>query len=136
MQSVSKDIVDLLDGESSLGLTAGTDLFYYRMPPPRKQINAVTLYDTPGRPPLLALRKTASAYYYSGVSVQVRNADDDTGYNLAHDIMVYLHGTNNVTLNGTVYTLIRALGDVQLLHRDENDHGIYVVNFEVQRKSA
>ncbi len=131
MNSASKDIVDILNGESSLGLTLLTDLFGNRMP--NEPVDCVTVLDLPGGPPMLTLRKSSSSYYYSAVSVQVRNSDYAAGYALINSIFVFLHGLNGVDQGGTSYHLIKAMLDPQLLHYDENDRPVFVVNFEVQR---
>lgn len=133
MQSSSKDIADILKGVSSLDLVLGSNLFYGRMPPTPQDVVAVL--ENPGKAPLLALRKTQSVYYFDAVTVQVRSTSYDTGYNLLRSIMVHLHG-HSETINDTEYAVIRALGSVQLLHRDENDRPVFYVNFECQRKDA
>jgi len=132
MESTAKDIVAILDGESSLGLTMGIDLFYSRMP--SKPSDCVTVYDTPGGPPLLTYRKSTSSYYYSGISVMVRRSKYDDSYTLMFQILEYLHAQRNITVGATYYALIRAVNDPQLLHYDENDRAVIFVNFDVQRK--
>lgn len=133
MQSAAKDIADILNGESSLGLTLGTDLFYSRMPDENNgEADVVAVYDSPGAGPMLAQTKGYSVYNYAAVNIRVRNTDYDTGYDLMRDIMVYLHGYSG-TINSAQYGLIRARDDVAPLPPDENDRFIFVVNFEVQR---
>lgn len=132
MQSSSKDIATLLNGESALGITLGTDLFYGRMIP--SPINQVAVLENPGRSPLLALIKMPKQYYRSSVSVMVRDSDYDDGYGLAHDILEFLHQYKG-TINGTAYDII-AMNDVQLLHRDENDRPVFLINFECRRASV
>lgn len=134
MNATSKDIAEILDGDSSLGLTLGTDLFMYRMPATPDDL--VVVRDNPGRAPMLQYSQSRSNYYYSSVTVWVRNTDYGSGYAVAQSILEYLHATGNVTINSTNYQLIRAEGDVQLLHFDENDRAVFITNYEVQRKSV
>ena len=131
MNSASQDIVDILVDESSLGLTLLTDLFGNRMP--NDPIDCTVVYDLPGGPPMLALRKAFSDYYYSSISVQVRNSSYSNGYSLIHDIFKYLHGLHGIPKNATQYHLIKAMDDPSILRYDENDRPIFVVNFEIQR---
>lgn len=135
MVSTAKDIVTILNGESSLGLTEATDLFYARMNDVMPQ-DSVVVIDTPGGPPQLTTQKNTSNYYYSGVSVQVRNSDYDTGYNLLFQILEFLHAQSQITVGTTYYALIKATNDPQLLHYDENDRPVFFVNFEVQRRNS
>jgi hypothetical protein len=136
MNSTAKDIATLLDGDSSLGLTLGTDLFYSRRPtePAGGEDNVVTVYDNPGSPPLLTYQKSTSNYFFSSVTVQVRNQDYDTGYAIMDSILTFLHASSNIVIGTTYYALIRALNDPQVLKWDDNDRVIFFINFEVQRR--
>lgn len=136
MNPASKDIANILDGVSSLGLTLNTDLFHARMPDGDDFQNAVNVLDIGGEPPMLTTQRDTSNYYYSAVSIQVRNTDYDTGYGIAFDIMGYLHAQSGITEAGTLYTLIKATNDPQLLGWDDNDRPVFVVNYEVQRRSS
>lgn len=134
MESTAKDIVTMLEGESSLGLTKGTDLFYSRMN--NSPDDVVVVFDTPGAPPLLTYQKNTSNYHYTGVSIQVRNTKYNDAYALMQQILEYLHGESNITVGTTLYTIIKAINDPQVLHYDENDRPIMFVNFEIQRRDA
>jgi hypothetical protein len=135
LNSPAKDIASILNGVSSLALTLSTDLFHARMPEGATFQNVVGVFDNGGGGPLLAMERTYSDYYYPSVSVRVRNTDYDTGYVQAFDIMNYLHGQSGIVESGTLYTLIRAENDPQLLGYDENDRPVFVINFEVQRRT-
>ena len=132
MKSTAEDISAILSSESTLGLTEGTDLFIGRMQ--NEPSNCIVIYDLGGRAPMLALKKAQSSYYYSGVSVQVRNNKYAAGYSTIDGIFQYLHGLHGITISGTYYALIKALDNPDILRYDENDRPIFVVNFEVQRK--
>ena len=132
MESTAKDIATILDGESSLGLTLATDLFYARIVP--KPDDCVIVMDTPGGPPQLTTQKNTSDYYYSGVTVYVRSTKYDTAYASLFAILEYLHAQSQITVGTTYYALIKAVNDPQLLHYDENDRPLLFINFEVQRR--
>lgn len=134
MNSTAKDIVTIINAESSLSLDAASNLVFGQLP--NNDDNIVVVQDNPGSPPQLTLQKNTSNYYYSSVSVLVRNKDYNVGYQLAFDIMEFLHGESGQTVGTTLYTLIRATGDPQLLHYDKNDRPIFLINFEVQRRAS
>ncbi len=137
MNAPSKDIAQLLDSNSALGLTLNTDLFYQYMPPEKSGVvgaNIVTIIDNAGGPPMLQFDKAKSDYYFSQVSVQVRNIDQDAGYAQIFAIFQYLHGSSQITLNSTNYVLIKAVSDPQLLHIDENQRRLFVCSFDIQRR--
>lgn len=134
MNLVTTDIKDMLVGESSLGLTFATDLFIGRMP--NNPDNCVCLYDLAGQAPLLSLQKSTSNYYYNGLFIKVRNTSYQAAWNKAFAILQFLHAHGNVVLNGTLYTLIRALENPQLIEWDENNRPVFGCNFEVQRRAS
>jgi len=132
MNPSSKDIAEIME-VSTLALTPGTDLFRFRMPPTPQ--DCVVVLDISGNEPMVQLSKDRSDYYYSAVSIQVRNIDYLTGYGIALDIFQFLHGTAHIIINDTYYSLIKAMADPQLLHYDGNDRAVFVINFEVQRRT-
>lgn len=137
MNASCKDIATMLNDESSLGLTLMTDLFYNYLPPEKEGIvgsDIVSVMDNGGGEPMLQLSKILSDYYFPSVNVQVRNYDHDSGYAQIFSIFQFLHGTSDVVVNSTYYALIKAISDPQLLHRDQNERYVFVVNFDIQRK--
>jgi len=130
MNAQSEDIKDMLEAESSLGLTFGTDLFIGKEL--SKPDNCVTIFDTYGFPPLLTL--DGGGYYYPSVQIRVRNNDYRTGWALIHDIMVSLHGRAHETWNETLYTVIYCSSGPAFLDWDENDRARFVCNFDMQRR--
>lgn len=134
MNPACKDIAQFLDEETALGLTLGTDLFYGRMPD--SPTNCVAIFDNPGGAPMLTLKKSTSAYFYSSFNVRVRNIAYAEGWGIANDIVTFLHGLNQQNCpDGSSYVgVIKALNDPQVLHWDKNDRVIFFVNFDIQRK--
>lgn len=132
MNATSEDIADILALEGSLELTLATDLFFARMPDTPDAV--VTVYDNPGQSPLLTLDKATSDYYFSSISIQVRDGTYAAGWITIFGIMEFLHGSHGIVQDGTYYALIKALGNPQLLHYDENGRPTFVINFEVQRR--
>lgn len=130
MNSTAEDIKDMLETDSSVGLTFATDLFVGHEP--SEPDNAVTIYDSQGQPTDLSLDK--NVYHYSSAQVRIRNRDYRQGYALAKLIMDSLHGREHETWNGTVYTLIRVAGDPAFLRWDENRRVVFVLNVNLQRR--
>ncbi len=137
MNAPCKDIAGILNDESFLGLTKNVDLFYSFLPPEKIDVigaNIVSVMDNGGDEPMLQLQKVDSDYYFPSVNVQVRNTDFDTGYAQMFAIFQFLHGTNAVVVDSTYYALIKAINEPQLLHRDQNNRYVFVVNFDIQRR--
>ncbi len=131
MNPSSEDIKDMLDGESSLGLTFGTNLFI-GMEPVRPN-NTVTIYDTAGFGPQLTMDRTEK-YEYSSIQIRVRNISYTVGWNLINDIKDALHGRAHETWNATYYSVIHCSSDIAFLDWDNNQRARFVVNFEIQRR--
>jgi len=131
MNAPSMDIKDLLDGESSLGLTFGTDLFVSEMPPIPDL--CVCVYDTGGEPP-------NPDYDYMKPTIQVRIRGDKGEYRAAYDLALsiqnFLNGMHNEEVNGTRYIGIWAEGDVFFIGYDENHRPELTVNFRLHRTTA
>ena len=131
MNAPSVDIKDILVAESSLGLTFATDLFVGREP--AKPDNCVTVFDTPGFPPMLTLEGSAE-FYYPSVQIRVRDNSYLNGWDLAQDIIEVLHGLNNETWNDTLYLLIQCSSGPALLDWDDNNRARFIINFNIQRR--
>ena len=132
MNAVSVDVADMLVADSGLGLTTGTNLFVGKEPTGPK--NVVTIYDTYGFPPQVTLAGKGEDYYYPSVQVRIRNRDYRTGQSLAQDIMISLHGRAQETWNGTLYSVIRCMGDPMFMSWDDKQLCHFVVNFDIQRR--
>ena len=131
MNAPSIDLKDMLEAESSLGLTFATDLFIGKEP--SEPDNCVTIYDTPGMPPGLGLDKD-DKYQYPSIQVRVRNNSYVTGWNLANDIMDALHGRAHETWNSTYYMLISCSSGPALLDWDDHNRARFIINFELERR--
>lgn len=134
MKATSFDIVQLLNLSLITldNLTTGINLFYSRMPSTPQ--DCVTVYDNSGPSPMLQYVKSRSNYFYENISIRAR----DTNYSLAmvqmQTLLTYLHGRSQDVINGTYYALIKAINTPHLLHHDENDRPVLIMNFEVQRR--
>jgi len=131
MNSASEDVKDMLVAESSLGLTFATNLFIGREP--STPDDCVTIFDTSGLPPQLTL-KQGEDYYYPSVQIRVRNNSFQTGWTLANNIMISLHGRSHETWNGTLYTVIYCSSGPALLDWDDNNRARFIINFNLQRR--
>jgi hypothetical protein len=133
MNAPSVDIEDMLEAESSLGLTFADNLFVGKEPTEPK--NTVTIFDTFGGPPQLTLGGQEDGnYYYPSLQIRVRNITYVDGWNLIHDIMVSLHGRAQETWNGTLYTVIYCSSGPALLDWDDNGLVRFIINFNMQRR--
>lgn len=139
MNPASKDIADILLANPEFGLsyTVGQtpgNLYYARMPDSPSLV--VATFDNPGGGPTLTFEKSTSNYFFSSISVRVRDNAYEAGWSRMFDIVTYLHGLSDiVTPDGlTVYTLIKAMNDPQVLFWDKNDRVIFFTNFDCQRK--
>ena len=131
MNAPSVDLKDMLEAESSLGLTFATDLFVGWEP--GKPDNTVTLYDTPGGPPQQTYTK-GEDYYYPSVQVRVRNNSYTEGYRIINEIKVALHNRAQETWNGTLYSAIACAQEPALLNWDEHGRAIFVTTIDIQRR--
>ena len=129
MNAPSEDIKDMLEDESSLGLTFNADLFIGREP--SEPDTCATIFDTDDTP-LLTLND--QGYYSSSVQIRVRSKDYLTGWNLIHAIQVVLHGKAGETWNATLYTVIYCSSGPALLDWDENNRSRFIINFNLQRR--
>lgn len=129
MNAPSVDIKDYLVTE--LGFRFGTDLFVSREPanPP----NCLTIYDTGGSPDGLVLGNE-SRYEYNNIQVRVRDKSFTNAWEVIHRVRTLLHGKGPVTLNGTVYTVIRCMSGPVSLGWNDNNCIILVINFQTQRR--
>lgn len=132
MNAASIDVKDMLDGDSSLGLTYKTDLFIAREPD--SPDNVVTVYDTPSFPPEYTLAGQSEVYYRSSVQVRIRHNKYTTGMTLARNILDLLHARAFEVWNGTVYTVIEAAGEPAPLATDTSNRHIIIINFNLQRR--
>lgn len=131
MNACSVDIKDLLEMESPLGLIFPENLFVNREP--TTPSDCVIIFDTTSMPPQLAL--TSQGYEYPSVQIRVRNINFQTGWDLIERIKNLLHGKGNITINGTLYTVIYCASGPALLDYDENSRARIICNFNTQRRT-
>lgn len=129
MNSLAIDIKDILEAESSLELTFGTDLFVSLEP--EEPDNCVTLYDTSGQMPDLTL--TSENYYRDSLQIRVRNNTYEGAMDKIYNIQNFLQGKYNVVVNGVRYSLIRVTIPPFHIGYDDNHRAIVVLNIEAQR---
>jgi hypothetical protein len=131
MNAQSEDIKDILEAESSLGLTFATDLFIGKEPD--SPDDTVTIFDTMGFPDDMTYDAT-EIYERPSIQIRVRSNDYMTGMALAKDIKDSLHGRGNETWNGTLYAVIRSVGGPALMDWDVSDRARFIINFNLQRR--
>jgi hypothetical protein len=129
MNMPSVDVKDILEEESSLALTFGTDLYINREP--KIPDDCVTIFDTPGSTP--AMTMADDSYYYPSVNIRVRGAKSQDAMSLAQSIRDKLHGRSHETINDTYYSVM-ICSEPSLLDWDENNRARYIINVEIQRR--
>ena len=132
MNASSEDIKDMLVADSTLGLTFNTNLFIGKEE--KTPRNCVTIFDTPGYAPDLGL--TNQGYKRPSIQIRVRNANYIAGWNLIELIEESLHGRAQETWNGTLYTVIYCSSGPAHLDWDDNGNARFIINFNLQRRSA
>jgi len=131
MNAASDDVKDMLLADSSLNLDFGINLFVGREP--SNPDNCVTIFDTPGFPPLATLGNDC-AYQYPAIQILVRNRSYLVGYALIRSIVELLHNHGPETWNGAVYCSILCSSEPALLDWDDNGRARFFVNFNLQRR--
>jgi len=129
MNTSAQDIKIILDGDSSLGLTFGTDLFIGLMPDTPDECVAVT--DTGG------LEPAPGPYYYPTVQLLVRAGVGlyATVSDLAYTILDKLHEyCGQPDSSSYYYTGIWATGDPVFIGTDEKNRPLFALNFRIQRR--
>lgn len=128
MRAPSIDIADLLEGETSLGLSIAGNLFVSEMP--EKAGLVVSVYDSGGMP-----QEVNYSYKRPNVQVRVRGAVGkyEDAYNMAQDIQDFLLAQRRPVVNGSLYIGIWALSDVQFVGYDESHRPLVTVNFRMDR---
>ena len=132
MKAPSIDIAELLESEGSiLNLTFASNLFVAKEPV--SPDNCVTIYDTTNTGLKLGLNDITN-YYYCAIQVRIRNNNYVDGWDLGNQIVTSLHGRANITINGSIYTIISCQNGPALLEWDDNNRAIIIMNFNLQRK--
>jgi hypothetical protein len=138
MRQSSRDIADILDmygdssGYDSDLIFSGATRNVFLNKEPSKPINSVTIYDTPGMPPYQGLDNVG--YEYPSIQIRVRNDTQVNGWDLIEKIKDSLHGMNQITVNGTLYSSISCANGPALLEWDDNGNVVFFCNFNIQRR--
>jgi len=131
MNPFSEDIKDMLEAESSLGLTFATNLFIGREP--TEPNDCTTIYDTTSMAPSSTLSQ-GEEYYNDAAQIRVRNTDYLTGWALINDIMDSLHGRAQETWSVTLYMDIMSASGPAMLQWDDNNRVIFIANLQCKRR--
>jgi len=141
MNASSVDIKQILEeyGESSGFesdlIFSGSSMNVFIGQEPAHPRNCITIYDTPGFPPYLGLAGE-TGYEYPSIQIRVRNGDYLVGWDLIDRIKEVLHGLAQTTVNGTLYSVITCSSGPALLDFDDNNNARFIINFNLQRRSA
>ena len=133
MNSCSRDIKDMLEADSALGLVYADNLFIGREP--AKPYNCVIIFDTLGFAPDMMLDNNSLGYERPSIQIRVRNIDYMTGWSLIENIKESLHGRAQEPWNGTLYSVIYCSSGPAMLDWDNNDNVRFIINFNLQRRS-
>jgi len=131
MNPASKDIVEILEDESSLGLVFGTNLFVGLEPD--QPSDCVTIFDTPGAPPQLTLTQGEN-YFHPSIQIRVRHTSYVSCWGLINDIKNLLHGMGQETIGDTLYTMIRCSIEPFMLDWDAHGCARFVTTFDIHRR--
>ena len=132
MNNSAEDVKDMLVAVSALGLTFATNLFIAKEE--KTPRNCVTIFDTTGYPPDLGL--TNQGYERPSIQIRVRNGNYTTGWNLIEEIKTSLHGRAQEEWNDTLYSVIYCSSGPAHLDWDDNGNARFIINFNLQRRSA
>jgi hypothetical protein len=130
MNASSVDVKDMLVADTTLGLVFANNLFVGKEP--AKPDKCVTIYDTPGFPPMIGLE--TKGYEFPSVQIRVRNTTYLEGWSLIEKIKNSLHGRAQETWNGTLYSVIYVSSGPALLDWDDNGNCRFIINFNLQRR--
>jgi len=130
MNPPSEDFKDMLAAESGISLTFGTDLFIGREP--ALPDNCVTIFDTMGSKPDLTLDQLS--LYNPSIQIRVRNLSYVTGWALIQSLADALHARAQETWNSTLYSVIYTASGPAMLHWDDNNRVVFIINFNIQRR--
>ena len=126
----SADIIALLEADSSLALTAGTNLFGGDLPTTPN--NCVAVVDTMGLEEKGSL-DTSETIKQPSVQIVVRHNKYDTGGALMQNILDYLRTITNQTEGGTKYLQLFFSSGINWIGRDENDRHVFSKSIDIMR---
>ena len=123
MMSVATDIKTLLTGTFP-------DIFIDEYPDDPG--NILTIYHTSGRNPEYEFGKQAPAFEYPTFQVRIRNTSAATALEWSDTVKDLLSGKDDLTINNHRYLVIKQLGDILGLGKDNKKRTEYSINFECQ----
>lgn len=134
MNSVAEDIANMLEAESSLGLTLGDSLHMYREP--AKPNNTVTVFEVPGMSPvgLLNSNEDTSHYERPAIQIRVRNNKPEDNFALCYQIQNILQARCHEIWGDYYYSVIYSTSNPSMLDWDASNRVRIVLNFNVQRR--
>jgi hypothetical protein len=135
VNAASVDIKDVLDTESSVGLTYETDLYVSEIPETGPD-RCVGVYDTGGFDAQLATEVSSMRRPSVQVLVRGPRGDYENAADLAQAIHDLLDGDTERVVNGTTYTLIRAVAEPAFIYWDDSQRPVLTVNFNIHRTVA
>lgn len=117
-------------GDSGWSINAGEE--------PASPDDTITIYDTPGREPLLYGEPDtgANATYRPAVQVRVRSYDYPGAYDQQEAIRALFHKQTGVDIDNTRVVGIWLTSDIQSLGRDDNNRYRLTANYRLTREEA
>src|SRR5699024_1742290 len=94
----------------------------------------VTLYDTPGREPLLYGKGDGKRYNQPAIQVRVRGADYPAAYSKAQQVRDLLNTIMNETIDGQLFVGAWLNSDIMSLGRDDNNRHRLTANYQLTRE--
>lgn len=137
MGTVSKDVIQLIEEdtyfmrhyESGKTLFAGFE--------PAEPDNIITVFDTYGKPPFLAIDgDTANDLESPSIFIRVRNTDYQAAFEVAYAVKALLHGRKHFQKNGTFYLSIVCTTSPAFYDFDENGRTEVIMNFDIIRRKC
>jgi len=131
LMAVLTDVGAYLDTNvSAVSLTAGTNLFYGRLPD--SPDTCVALYETGGQGPEDTMgNNSAPVFENPRVQIIVRASDYASAETLIRDCWDKLQLVSNETLTSTHYFRINAVQSPFALERDSQDRMMMACNFQI-----
>lgn len=133
---LASDVATYLAG-TTLGLTAGGNLFAIPFPEATTSDQAVCLIEYPGEAPEHAAGASLSAPLYERPRFQVIVRDATSAAAacraLAESIYVALDGLSDTTLSGTRYLQVRAIQSPFYLSMDGQNRHRFVCNYAAEK---
>jgi hypothetical protein len=133
MNSVSMDMLVLLDADSSVPLTSATNLYRGRIPTKTKGL-CVVLVDSPGEEPEIATEVNDIENPRLQVTVRGDKGDYDEAESLARDVEGILTAVRDQLIGTTRYIKIWTLIAPGSIGYDSNDRPKFSATFRVKRR--